>query len=214
MDPGLKVEDATYRPNLTVGAPGGEYDTDNLVTIGFNRWSIRPAIAASKVLGRWTIAGSAAIAFFTDNTNLRSSGQTREQAPLGSLQFHAVYHIKSRKGMWVSFDATNYQGGQKTVDGKNIDDELNNYHYGGTFSLPLNRPTPSSFTSAEASTPAVVPFTILSAWPGNIAGAEKFDYYQAQPRRSDSYKARPLISNVIVGGKLPQPTSDIQESTL
>ncbi len=133
-----------YRQDLVVGAslgvsaPWGEYDGDKVINIGFNRWVIQPEIGASKILGRWILEASAAVAFYTDNTDF-AGGKTREQDPLGSVQFHVIYRIKPGKGMWAAFDVTHYRGGQTSVDGDENDNELNNFRYGGTLALPINR---------------------------------------------------------------------------
>ena len=90
------------------------------------------------MLSRWILEGSAAVAFYTDNTDF-FGGQTRKQEPLGSVQFHVIYRLKPGKGVWVALDTTYYKGGQTSVDGNDNDNELSNFRYGGTFSMPINR---------------------------------------------------------------------------
>lgn len=142
--PALKLSEfKNYHQDLVLGvslgvtAPWGEYDSDRLLNLGFNRWAVKPGIGVSKMLGRWIVEGSAAVAFFGDNTDY-NGGQTREQDPLASLQMHAIYHIKPG-GFWVSADATYYKGGQSAIDGAQKDDGLSNYRLGATLALPVNR---------------------------------------------------------------------------
>lgn len=142
--PALKLSEfKNYQQDLILGvslgvmAPWGEYDSDRLINLGFNRWAVKPGIGVSKTLGRWIVEGSATVAFFGDNSDF-FGGRTREQEPLASLQFHTIYRIKPG-GFWASFDATYYNGGQTTVDDAENDDALSNYRLGATLAVPVNR---------------------------------------------------------------------------
>jgi hypothetical protein len=142
--PALKLSEfKNYHQDLILGvslgvtAPWGEYDGDRFINLGFNRWAVKPGIGVSKTLGRWIVEGSAAVAFFGDNTDF-NVGQTRKQDPLLSLQVHTIYRIKPG-GLWVSVDATYYEGGQSSVDDVQKDDGLSNYRLGATLALPVNR---------------------------------------------------------------------------
>lgn len=156
-DPGLKIsvnllgspalklsEFKGYHQNLILGvslgitAPLGQYDSDKLINLGFNQWAVKPEVGISKMFERWIVEGSAAVTFYSDNNDF-NGGQTRQRDPQTSLQFHTVYRIKPGSGLWVSFDATHYRGGQTTVDGVDRDDELSNYRLGATLALPINR---------------------------------------------------------------------------
>jgi hypothetical protein len=63
------VEFKDYRQNfifgasLRVTAPLGQYDSDKLVNIGTNRWSLKPEIGFSKAFRRWTVELAPAITF-------------------------------------------------------------------------------------------------------------------------------------------------------
>ncbi len=142
--PALKLSEfKNYHQDLVLGvslgvtAPWGEYDSDRFLNLGFNRWAVKPGIGVSKMLGRWIVEGSAAVALFGDNTDF-NGGQTRKQDPLVSLQVHTIYRIKPG-GLWASFDATYYEGGATTVDQLQKDDGLSNYRLGATLALPVNR---------------------------------------------------------------------------
>ena len=83
-------QDFIFGASLRITAPLGQYDSDKLVNIGTNRWSFKPEIGYSKAFGRWTVEIAPAAAFYTDNGDF-FGGQTREVAPLYSLQSHVSY---------------------------------------------------------------------------------------------------------------------------
>src|SRR6185295_15291889 len=114
-------EFASYRQNLIVGAsvqiglPSGDYDPARLVNIGSNRWTARPEIGLSKVLGRrWTVDLALAGTFFETNDAF-FGGRSRAQDPIYSFQAHAVRSFA--KGFWLAVDGTRYRGGQTVTDG-------------------------------------------------------------------------------------------------
>ena len=109
-----------YSQNLIVGAsfqvymPLSQYDPEKLVNIGTNRFTFKPELGISKAFGRLSLELATGIAFFTANDDFYG-GKTRSQAPITSIQGHAVYGFKG--GIWVAFDANFYWGGRTTVDG-------------------------------------------------------------------------------------------------
>ena len=133
-------EFATFRPGTIVGAslvvvaPLGAYDSTKLVNVGSNRWAFRPEVGVSHPFGRWTLEGDLAGWFFTDNTNF-FGGNVRSQAPISSVQFHAIYTFKPR--MWIAFDSNFYNGGRTTINGRQNFDLLQNSRIGVTFALPI-----------------------------------------------------------------------------
>ena len=48
-------QDFILGASLRLTAPLGQYDSDKLVNIGTNRWSLKPEIGFSKAFGRWTV---------------------------------------------------------------------------------------------------------------------------------------------------------------
>ena len=142
--PALSLDEfAEYEQDLVVGvsmglsAPLGQYDSDRLINIGTNRWSMKPELGLSKAwwAGRVTTELSAAATLYGDNDEFQ--GRTREQAPLYSMQSHLV--VRSRRGMWGTLDATYYTGGRTRVDGRSNDDRQGNSRIGVTLSMPINR---------------------------------------------------------------------------
>ncbi len=141
--PALTLEEfERWRQDLIVGAsfqvsvPAGQYDTSRVVNLGTNRWSFRPELGASKAFGPLTLELTGAATFFTDNADF-AGGRTRSQAPILSVQAHAIHGFGG--GTWASLDATYFTGGETTVDGARKDDRLSNWRVGATLSVPLDR---------------------------------------------------------------------------
>jgi len=130
-----------YKQDLIVGAsmqvsvPVGQYDETRLVNLRANRWYFKPELGASKALGPWTLEGTVAAKFFTDNRDLYN-GNTRSQAPIYSSQAHVIYGFDS--GVWVSADATYFTGGRTTLNGERGNDLQKNWRLGGTLALPVD----------------------------------------------------------------------------
>jgi len=129
-------QDLIIGASLRVVVPWGQYDDSKLVNIGTNRWSFKPEVGISKAIGPWTLEGTAAVTFYTDNDDF-FGGNTLAQDPLYSMQGHVIYGFRS--GIWASFDATYFVGGRTTVNGVLNSDLQQNWRLGGTLAFPVNR---------------------------------------------------------------------------
>ena len=135
-------EFASYLQSTLVGAsvrvslPTGQYDSGKVVNIGTNRWFVRPEVGVSQALGRWTLELATAATFFGDNEDFMS-GQTREQAPVYSLQGGVIYNFP--RGIWTALNGTYYTGGRTTVDGVDGNDLQENTRTGLTIAFPAGR---------------------------------------------------------------------------
>jgi hypothetical protein len=126
----------TVGVSLSVSAPTGVYHPAKLINVGTNRWAIKPEIGVSHPVGHWMFEGAAGVWLFEDNNEF-FGGRSREQDPMTSLQAHVSYTFRPR--LWLSLDATFYDGGESTVDGIKKDDRQSNSRYGLTLSLPIAR---------------------------------------------------------------------------
>lgn len=122
--------------SVTVVAPVGDYDGSKLVNIGSNRWAVKPEIGVSHPIGKAFVEAATGVWLFGDNDDF-FGGQTREQDPLWTLQFHAGYDF--RPGLWLAANATAYAGGRTRLDGEVQNDRQSNSRYGLTFSMPFTR---------------------------------------------------------------------------
>ncbi len=141
--PALTLDEfQTYKQDTIVGAtikisaPLGQYDEEKLLNIGTHRWVFKPELGISQAMGDWIVEGAAAVAFYTDNTEF-FAGQKLEQAPIYSAQGHVVYNFS--RGLWAAADATYYTGGTSTVNGIEKDNELDNWRFGLTLAIPVNK---------------------------------------------------------------------------
>ncbi len=135
------TEYAGYTPDLIVGAslavraPLGQYDSDKLVNIGTNRWSVKPELGVSKTLGPFTLEVDTSVTFYTTNDDF-FGGRTLERDPLYAVQGHVIY--QTRWGVWAALDATYYTGGRTTIDGKR-GEQSENLRLGATVAIPIDR---------------------------------------------------------------------------
>jgi hypothetical protein len=129
-------KDTTIGLSLLITAPFSNYDAEKLANIGTNRWSFKPELGISKPLGQWTLELATGVTIYTDNDNF-FGGQHLEQDPIYSVQGHVIYSFKP--GIWGSLSTTYYTGGRTTIDGVKKDDLQDNWRFGATLALPLNR---------------------------------------------------------------------------
>ena len=139
-------QDVIIGASLRVVAPWSQYDDSKLVNIGTNRWSFKPEVGISKAIGPWTLEGTAAATFYTDNNDF-FGGKTLSQDPLYSLQGHVIYGFRS--GIWASFDTTYFAGGRTTVNGVRNSDLQQNWRLGATLALPVNRENSIKFYASS-----------------------------------------------------------------
>ncbi|MGR8952782.1 MAG: transporter [Gammaproteobacteria bacterium] len=149
--PALSVKEfADYRQDTIIGAslavipPGGRYESEKIVNIGTNRWTVKPEIGISKAWGPWTAEFAAGVFVFTDNDDQfvpvsPSQGMNvqLQQTPLYNFQGHLIYSFG--KGVWGAIDANYYTGGRTTVADKVTDSLQQNWRVGGTLSFSVNR---------------------------------------------------------------------------
>ncbi|MEP5766176.1 MAG: transporter [Halieaceae bacterium] len=121
--------------SLKVDAPLGDYNNENIINTGSNRWTFKPEIGISNRWGRWSAEGAFAARLFTDNDNAKGKA-TLEQDPLYQLQLHVIYDLP--KGRWVSLNGNYFWGGRTTKNGIKGDDVQDNSRIGLTFATPLN----------------------------------------------------------------------------
>lgn len=120
--------------SLQVGIPVGDYNPDNLINTGANRWMVRPGIGMSYSINRWLFDASTSVRLYEDNDDY-FGGNRRSQDPLYSLQAHVIYSLP--KGRWISLDANYFAGGETSLNGSSNDDEQEGSRCGVTFSTPL-----------------------------------------------------------------------------
>ena len=122
--------------SLAVSPPLGDYNNENEINTGSNRWTVKPEIGISNRHGNWSLEASYGVRLFTDNDSF--SGHTKlEQDPLYQFQAHVIYHL--RQGRWLALNSNYFWGGETQKDGIESDDRQENSRMGVTLGWPLNK---------------------------------------------------------------------------
>ena len=120
--------------SIKIVAPTGEYDADNLINIGTNRWAVRAKLGYMQPLSaNWLTELAIGIWFFEDNDEFL--GETREQEPIGALDFSLIRRFSA--GFWSSLDFNYYLGGRTIISGSRAADFQRNARIGVTFAYPI-----------------------------------------------------------------------------
>jgi hypothetical protein len=139
--PATEMSDfAATKPATVVGAslqvyiPVGQYDDDQLLNIGANRWVIKPELGMSIPWRKWSFEFAAGARFFADNDDFGDA--TQEQDPLYNLQVHLVYDLSPRQ--WISINGNYFFGGDTYVDSEPSVPRQKNSRVGLTWFVGLN----------------------------------------------------------------------------
>lgn len=122
--------------SLVTSVPIGTYLEDKRINTGNNRWAFKPEVGVSKRIGRFYVEGYTGVWFFTNNKEFLEN-KTLHQEPVFSLQGHVSYYFRNQ--MWISLNATWFDGGKTIVDGIPNGQALDNWRVGGVFSFPLGK---------------------------------------------------------------------------
>jgi hypothetical protein len=134
-----------YEPGFSVDLlidlafPIGEYDDNQPLNIGQNRWYGRLGLPIIWQLGSWvpgkrtTLEFLPAVWFFGDNDDY--VGQTLETDPMFQLDAHLTRDFSEH--LWGALDAAWYTGGKATIDGVS-GEKLDNLGFGLTLGYQVN----------------------------------------------------------------------------
>ena len=155
--PALNAEEfRSWRQKTVVGGsvilvtPTSAYDSNELLNLGSNRWSVRPEIGVSQGFGKWTLELLANVWLFGDNDDFLA-GLTLEQEPLYVAKGHVIYTF--RPGLWLGLGVGYGRGGQTKVDGVARATEQENFRYALHAAYPFIKQhgISASYTSAKNS---------------------------------------------------------------
>jgi len=136
--------------SVTVVPPLGQYDSRQLVNLGYHRWAFKPEFGISQPIGRLTIDGYAGVWFFTNNAASYPGRARKTQEPILSLQAHASYALPGRT--WLAIDGTWFTGGETRVDRVLSPDLQRNTRLGVTFSAPVTAQQSLKFVYSTGAT--------------------------------------------------------------
>jgi hypothetical protein len=120
---------------VTVVPPWGQYNAQQLVNLGYNRWAVKPEIGLSHPIGRWTLDASAGVWLFGTNHAFYPARAVKRQDAVVALQGHASYSLPGRS--WLAVNATWFAGGETRVEGVPNPDLQRNTRVGATLSIPI-----------------------------------------------------------------------------
>jgi hypothetical protein len=124
---------------VDLAIPVGEYDSDQPLNIGQNRWYGRIGFPIVWQLGDWvpgrrtTLEFLPAVWVFGDNDDF--VGRTMETDPLYQIDAHLTRDFTNH--LWGSLDAAWFNGGKAAIDGVK-GQKLDNYGFGLTLGYQLN----------------------------------------------------------------------------
>jgi hypothetical protein len=124
---------------VDVAFPVGEYDSDQPLNLGQNRWYGRVGAPIVWQIGPWVPGKRTTMEFLPSlwlfGSNDDYVGQTLKTDPKFQLEGHLTRDLA--KNLWASLDGTWVVGGQASVDGVE-GDELNNLGLGYTLGYHVN----------------------------------------------------------------------------
>jgi hypothetical protein len=123
--------------SLKLVAPTGNYDSEELINVGANRWAMKAELGLILPLKpNWLFETAIGSWFFEDNDDFYA-GLTREQKPIAAIQAHLIRTFNS--GLWLSLDGNYYKGGRSTVDGRRLNDLQRDSKLGVTLHYSFTR---------------------------------------------------------------------------
>jgi hypothetical protein len=141
---------STLGVSLTVTAPTGAYDSNELLNLGENRWSFKPEIAVSYPFGtqqRWEFDAYANSFYYTDN-NAYHGAATLRQRQFPGVEGHISYSFTDN--FWVSLDTRYSFGADSFVNGTDQHDSQHNFILGSEADVSLNMHNSLTFEIAKA----------------------------------------------------------------
>jgi hypothetical protein len=138
-----------YDPELAINVlarltlPTGDYEDDRIVNLGANRWDVQLGVPIVYYAGDsfvdpelTTIELTPSIFVFGQNDD-PFVGSELDQDPLFQLEGHLTHNLS--RVLWVSFDATYVDGGERDLDGVSLEDGQRAIALGGTLGVEFNR---------------------------------------------------------------------------
>lgn len=122
--------------SIAVTLPLGQYDEDELINIGNNRWSVRPQFGLVHTRGPWSIELTGSLFKFSDNNSFIDKA-VLQQKTLYSAQTHVIYHFKPR--FWTTLSAAYAAGGRVYIEKQKTSFEVDNWLWAASFGWALGK---------------------------------------------------------------------------
>jgi len=122
--------------SVLVVMPTSDYNSNRVLNLGANRWSVRPEIGVSHSIDNFTLELIANVWLFGDNNNF-AGGNQLAQDPLYVLKGHLVYSL--RPGFWFGAGVGFGRGGRTRLNGEYRATRQENFRYGVQVRYPINK---------------------------------------------------------------------------
>ena len=122
--------------SLSISAPLGQYDEDELINISANRWTVRPQIGMVHSQGPWSFELTGSMFLFSDNKNFVDNARL-EQKTMYAAQAHVTYDFKP--GLWVSLGTAYGARGRVYLDNQKTAFEVDNWLWAASFGFPIGK---------------------------------------------------------------------------
>jgi hypothetical protein len=146
--PALSAEEfANYKQDtllsilMGVSVPTGEYNADQLLNLGANRWAFRVGLPFVQSFGSWvpgeitTLEILPSAWFYGTNDDFPGKVEL-EQDPVYTLEAHLTRDLNTQ--FYVSLDYFLQSGGETSIDGANQNDAQNASFLGATLGYQIN----------------------------------------------------------------------------
>jgi len=127
-------EHTVFGASIVISVPVGQYYPSKLINLGSNRWGFKPELGLSHREGRLFYEIYSGIWMYTKNTNYFKS-YIQQQNTLFSFQAHVDYTFKH--GKYLALNGGYADGGETSLNGREQNDEEQNWRLGATFSSPI-----------------------------------------------------------------------------
>ena len=114
--------------------PTGNYNSDDLINLGSNRWALRSQWGFSRSFVNWIVETYVGLWLFTDNNNFLN-GNILSQKPLYTFKVHFIRELPRK--MWISLNTGYGIGGRTSINGYQRDTEISTLRFGLIYALPL-----------------------------------------------------------------------------
>ena len=145
--PSLGVMDyVQHQPGFQASAaarlflPTGEYDSTRSANLGLNRWSLQASLPMAYVLGDSMVDPNLTtfeirplVHIFGDNDDPFGGGGPSSKAPIFGVEGHITRNFGN--SIWAGLDGYYEIGGENTVNGNPMNDELETLALGATLGL-------------------------------------------------------------------------------
>ena len=127
-------EHTVFGASMVISVPIGQYYPSKLINLGSNRWGFKPELGLSHREGRLFYEIYTGVWMYTENSDYFKSYRQKENV-LFTFQAHVDYTFKH--GKYLALNGGFADGGETTLNGREQNDEEQNWRLGATFSTPV-----------------------------------------------------------------------------